>query len=219
MNNGKAYERFAARALISCFSLPQSAVKRNLILPGASGAGHEIDILFRFPRDTIPNTAEGAVGPEAPPPKRFAAHSSPGPEAPPRKHFAAVECKNHRKPLGMQLVSAFHGVLQDIRAALPEDETLLGIMAASGGFQSGAVEMAKQFGILLLEIRKPDKQAWNRYVHRFWPGLRPSVGNLDAFLLLNRGVHIVWDPAPHRVGKARPVAMVMPAGDPPEDEK
>lgn len=203
MNNGKAYERFAARALISCFSLPQSAVKRNLILPGASGAGHEIDILFRFPRDTIPNTAEGAVGPEAPPPKRF----------------AAVECKNHRKPLGMQLVSAFHGVLQDIRAALPEDETLLGIMAASGGFQSGAVEMAKQFGILLLEIRKPDKQAWNRYVHRFWPGLRPSVGNLDAFLLLNRGVHIVWDPAPHRFGKARPVAMVMPAGDPPEDEK
>jgi hypothetical protein len=183
VNNGKAYERFAARALISCFSLPQSAVKRNLILPGASGAGHEIDILFRFPES---------------------------------KNFAAVECKNHRKPLGMQLVSAFHGVLQDIRAALPPDESLLGIMAASGGFQSGAVEMAKQFRILLLEIRKPDKQAWNRYVHRFWPGLRPSVGNLDAFLLLNRGVHIVWDPVPHRFGKGRPVAMVMPAGDPPD---
>ena len=95
----------------------------------------------------------------------------------------------------MKMISAFHGVLEDLKAAMPGDERLLGIVVSASGFQSGAVEMANQFGMLLLEICRPDKQAWRRYIHRFWPGIRPSVGDLDAFLFLNQRVHVVRDPA------------------------
>ena len=212
---GKAYERFAARALASCFSLPPSAIKQNIVLRGASGAGHEIDILFRFPSaKSHPPAAPPKSQPHSNP---VAAPSSPGAGAP-SKRFAAVECKNYKKPLEMKTVSAFHGVLQDIRAALPEDEQLLGIVASASGFQSGAVEMAGHFGLLLLEIRKPDKQAWRKYIDRFWPGLRPSVGNLDAFLFLNQRVHVVRGSplVPGRPGKEPPEALVMQVGDPPD---
>lgn len=65
-------------------------------------------------------------------------------------HHVAIECKNYNKRVEKEKVCAFQGVLADL-------DNVEGIMVTKRGFQKGAKTYAKQYGILLKELRKPDK--------------------------------------------------------------
>ena len=65
------------------------------------------------------------------------------------KHRVAVECKNYSKHVPKEKVCAFKGVLSDL-------EGVEGIMVSKKGFQSGAKQYAKEYGISLKELREPE---------------------------------------------------------------
>lgn len=65
----------------------------------------------------------------------------------------AIECKDYKNPVSMDKISAFHSVLEDIGG-------VVGIFAAKNGFQSGAIKLAKQYGITPVEIRQPNDMDW-----------------------------------------------------------
>ena len=64
------------------------------------------------------------------------------------KHRVAIECKNYSKPVSKDKVCAFKGVLDDLNG-------VNGIMVTKAGFQKGAKEYAKEYGISLKELRAP----------------------------------------------------------------
>jgi hypothetical protein len=65
-------------------------------------------------------------------------------------HRVAIECKNYNKRVEKEKVCAFQGVLADV-------DNVKGIMVTKIGFQKGAKTFAKQYDILLKELREPDK--------------------------------------------------------------
>lgn len=64
------------------------------------------------------------------------------------KHKVAIECKNYSMPVTKEKVCAFKGVLDDLNG-------VNGIMVTKMGYQKGAKEFAKEYGILLKELREP----------------------------------------------------------------
>jgi len=64
------------------------------------------------------------------------------------KHQVAIECKNYNKPVSKEKVCAFKGVLDDLNG-------VCGIMVTKVGYQKGAKEYAKEYGISLQELREP----------------------------------------------------------------
>lgn len=65
----------------------------------------------------------------------------------------AIECKNYNSRVTIGKVRDFHSVLNDIG-------NIQGIMVSRKGFQSGAKEYAKHYGINLKEIREPEDADW-----------------------------------------------------------
>ena len=130
-DQGRIFERLAAKTVRILFYPDLLSVKRNIILKGQSGAGHEIDLLLEIRK------------------KRRILH-------------AAVECKNRARPIEKEKVAAFRSVLRDINAFRGKDQQLKGIMISACGYQSGAINMARDGGILLLEMRKPDPRDWHK---------------------------------------------------------
>ena len=65
----------------------------------------------------------------------------------------AIECKDYKNSVSMDKISAFHSVLEDLGG-------VVGIFAAKNGFQSGAIKLAKQYGITPVEIRRPNDMDW-----------------------------------------------------------
>lgn len=61
------------------------------------------------------------------------------------KNKVAIECKGYSKPLAIGKVRDFYGVLADLK-------DVKGIMIASNGFQKGAKDYAKSWGINLKEL-------------------------------------------------------------------
>lgn len=61
------------------------------------------------------------------------------------KSKVAIECKDYSKPLAIGKVRDFYGVLADLK-------DVKGIMIASNGFQKGAKDYAKSWGINLMEL-------------------------------------------------------------------
>lgn len=65
------------------------------------------------------------------------------------KHWVAIECKNYSNHVPKEKVCAFQGVLSDL-------DGVEGIMASKKGFQRGAKQYAKEYGISLHELRMPN---------------------------------------------------------------
>lgn len=63
-------------------------------------------------------------------------------------HRVAIECKNYNNAVSKGKVCAFQGVLSDL-------DNIEGIMITKKSYQSGARKYAKQYGILLKELREP----------------------------------------------------------------
>lgn len=66
------------------------------------------------------------------------------------KHKVAIECKEYSRPLSIGKVRDFYGVLVDLQG-------VKGIIVASNGFQKGAMEFAKSYGINLKELSVSDE--------------------------------------------------------------
>lgn len=64
-------------------------------------------------------------------------------------HRVAIECKNYNRRVYKEKACAFKGVLIDL-------DGVEGIMASKKGFQSGAKQYAKAYGISLHELREPE---------------------------------------------------------------
>ena len=65
------------------------------------------------------------------------------------RHWVAIECKNYNRRVYKEKVCAFNGILIDL-------EGVEGIMVSKEGFQSGAKQYAKEYGISLKELREPE---------------------------------------------------------------
>ena len=65
------------------------------------------------------------------------------------KHRVAIECKNYSNHVPKEKVCAFQGVLADL-------DGVEGIMVSKKGFQGGAKQFAKAYGISLKELRAPE---------------------------------------------------------------
>ena len=65
------------------------------------------------------------------------------------KHRVAIECKNYSKHVPKEKVCAFHSKISDL-------DGVEGIMVSKKGFQSGAKQYAKAYGISLQELRAPE---------------------------------------------------------------
>lgn len=65
----------------------------------------------------------------------------------------AVECKDYNRKVSKDRIQSFHDVLHDIG-------NIYGIFVTKMGFQSGAIEYAKKYGIQLMEIRHPIDDDW-----------------------------------------------------------
>ena len=65
------------------------------------------------------------------------------------KHRVAIECKNYSKHVPKEKVCAFHSKISDL-------DCVEGIMVSKKGFQSGAIQYAKAYGISLKELREPE---------------------------------------------------------------
>jgi hypothetical protein len=77
-------------------------------------------------------------------------------------HRVAIECKNYNNRVSKRIVCAFQGVLDDL-------DGVEGIMVSKKGYQQGAKEYAKQYDIMLKELREP--------------GVRESIiGNIEIHI-------------------------------------
>lgn len=65
------------------------------------------------------------------------------------RHRVVIECKNYSNHVPKEKVCAFQGVLSDL-------DGVEGIMVSKKGFQSGAKQYAKEYGISLHEVREPE---------------------------------------------------------------
>lgn len=63
-------------------------------------------------------------------------------------HRFAIECKNYKNSISISKVRDFFGVLNDIG-------NIQGIMVTKVGYQKGAKQYAKEYGISLKELRSP----------------------------------------------------------------
>ena len=66
----------------------------------------------------------------------------------------AVECKDYKNPVTAEKIEAFRSTLLDI------GNDIQGIFASRNGFQAGAINVAKAYGIQLMQIREPLESDW-----------------------------------------------------------
>jgi hypothetical protein len=75
------------------------------------------------------------------------------------EHLVLVECKNYSDTVELGDIDAFRSVVDDIAGAR-------GIMVTRVGFQSGATEVARHYGIGLKLLRPPEDQDWDGYIRQ-----------------------------------------------------
>jgi len=75
------------------------------------------------------------------------------------EHTVMIECKNYSSNITLEKVRNFFAVLNDA-------DNSNGIMVTKVGYQSGAVEFAKFYGIGLKTLRTPTKQDWEGLVRK-----------------------------------------------------
>ncbi|MCL4252074.1 MAG: restriction endonuclease [Anaerolineae bacterium] len=69
--------------------------------------------------------------------------------------FVVIECKDHRRPVGIESVDEFATKLRDVRANL-------GVLVSSSGFDAGARAQAQTQGIVLKSLRDAQSEDWHR---------------------------------------------------------
>ena len=75
-----------------------------------------------------------------------------------------VECKDYKRPVEAEKIEAFRTALEDLNNPI-------GIFVSKHGFQKGAVDIAKQYGIKLMVIHGPDDEDWDGYIRKIYLNL------------------------------------------------
>ena len=71
-----------------------------------------------------------------------------------------VECKDYKNPVKAEKIEAFKTVLMDLNDPI-------GIYVTKHGYQKGAIDVAKNYGIQLMVIHGPEDEDWNGYIKTF----------------------------------------------------
>lgn len=89
-------------------------------------------------------------------------------------HRVAIECKNYNNAVSKDKVCAFQGILSDL-------DNVEGIMITKKCYQSGARKYAKQYGILLKELREPGygETIIGEIEHNFHIEMRQTLFKVD----------------------------------------
>ncbi|MGM9664700.1 MAG: restriction endonuclease [Eubacteriales bacterium] len=125
MKPGTEYEcwvKYIYECILAHEGVENAELKHNVILTGAGGVKHQIDIYWEF-------RVGGTL------------------------YKTAFECKEYKNPVPKEKIAAFHSIIDDIGG-------VTGVYVSKNGFQSGAVELAKQYGITTVEIRPPLDRDW-----------------------------------------------------------
>jgi hypothetical protein len=69
-------------------------------------------------------------------------------------HRVLIECKNHASNLTMEKARNFHSVVQDIG-------NCIGIMVTKTGYQSGAADYCRAYGLQMKVLRSPTEEDWD----------------------------------------------------------
>ena len=96
--------------------------------------------------------------------------------------LVVIECKNYKKPVGIEKVDAFATKIEDVKANL-------GVMISNAGFDAGAIAQAKEKNIILFSHREANEVDWNNL---FGPGGWSKFYNRETanlFIRLN-GVRV-----------------------------
>lgn len=101
------------------------------------------------------------------------------------KSKVAIECKDYSKPLAIGKVRDFYGVLADLK-------DVKGIMIASNGFQIGAKEYAKSWGINLKELSVSNEVPVIAEIdNHIYVALRRRLFQIDEEWAKEKGYNIV----------------------------
>lgn len=73
------------------------------------------------------------------------------------KYKLIIECKDYKTAVSLDKIDAFHSKVADIGGAI-------GVFVSKNGYQSGAIELARKYGIQLREIRAPNDNDWNGHI-------------------------------------------------------
>lgn len=73
------------------------------------------------------------------------------------KYKLVIECKDYRSAVPLEKIDAFHSKIVDIGG-------VTGVFVSKNGYQRGAIELAKKYGIQLREIRVPNDEDWDGYI-------------------------------------------------------
>jgi hypothetical protein len=92
------------------------------------------------------------------------------------KYRLIIECKDYKTSVPLEKIDAFHAKVTDIGGAI-------GVFVSKNGYQRGAIELARKYGIQLREIRKPTDKDWEGYIRNveirqhwmFVQNIRPSI--------------------------------------------
>lgn len=100
-------------------------------------------------------------------------------------HRVAIECKNYSNRVSKRIVCAFQGVLDDL-------DGVEGIIVSKKGYQQGAKEYAKHYGIMLKELREPEVSETiigNIEIH-FHNDIRHTLFKVDEKWAEEHGINI-----------------------------
>lgn len=109
------------------------------------------------------------------------------------RHKVIVECKDYKTAVPLEKIDAFHSKVIDIGEAT-------GVFVSKNGYQSGAIELAKKYGIQLQEIRPPADKDWEGLIRnielhlhcRFIDNVHPIIevdhewGEINNYTSTNR---------------------------------
>ena len=73
------------------------------------------------------------------------------------KYRLIIECKDYKAAIPLEKIDAFHSKVTDIGGAI-------GVFVSKSGYQRGAVELARKYGIQLREIRVPNDKDWEGHI-------------------------------------------------------
>lgn len=97
------------------------------------------------------------------------------------KHKVAIECKEYSRPVPIGKVRDFYGLLDDLK-------DVKGIMVAAKGFQEGAKEFARMYGINLKELSfSADVPILAEIVSQFHISLRRHLFLIDEDWAIENG--------------------------------
>ena len=108
------------------------------------------------------------------------------------EYQTAIECKNYKNPVDIGKIRSFNDTLNDI-------QNINGVFVAKSGFQSGAIEYAKNSKIKLLELREQTDDDWISNEKdengNFIPLIKTMIFDINMIVPHLEKIEFEWDNA------------------------